>query len=157
MNKITAASTIPNAASEAGPETARPPSPNPAPPTAQAGLPIFQESYHGESGNSIPEDPEGIPLAERRKAQELLAAEAAISRPREQQAAMQRDWDWILKTLKMCQDRALTGTPLHLQRPAWLSPKADYALTLREGVKKMIDDVFSTAVVEREDATQSAP
>jgi hypothetical protein len=37
-----------------------------------------------------------------------------------------------------------------LRRPASLPPNADYALTLREGVKKMIDDVFSTAVVERE-------
>jgi hypothetical protein len=76
MNKITAAT--PNAASEAGPETAYPPSPNPVPPTEQAGLPIFQESYHGESGNSIPEHPKGIPLAERRNAQELLAQNTAL-------------------------------------------------------------------------------
>jgi hypothetical protein len=58
-NKITAASTLPNAASEAG---------------------VSQERHPGESGNSIPEHPEGIQstsLAERRNAQELLAAEAA--------------------------------------------------------------------------------
>jgi hypothetical protein len=35
MNKITAASTLPNAASEAGPETGCPPSPNPVPPAEQ--------------------------------------------------------------------------------------------------------------------------
>jgi hypothetical protein len=74
----------------------------------------------------------------------------SIAEPREQQAAMQTDWDWILKTLQMCQDRALTGTPLHLRRPAWLSPSADCAMTLRNGVVRMIDDIFSTAVVERE-------
>jgi hypothetical protein len=77
-NKITAASTSPNAASEAGPETACPPSPNSVPPTEHAGLPVFQESYHGESGNSIPEHSKGIPLAERRKAQELLAQNTGL-------------------------------------------------------------------------------
>jgi predicted phage-related endonuclease len=77
MNRITAASTLPNAASEAGPDTACPPSPNPVPPTKHAGLPVFQESYPGESGNSIP-DSEGTSLAERRKAQELLAQNTAL-------------------------------------------------------------------------------
>jgi hypothetical protein len=74
----------------------------------------------------------------------------SIVEPRDQQATMQADWDWILAVLKMCQDRALTGTPLHLRHPAYLSPKADYARTLRNGMVRMLDDVFSTAVVERE-------
>jgi hypothetical protein len=161
VNKITAASTLPHAASEAGPDTECPPSPNPVPPTEHTGLPISQESYPGESGNSIPEYPEVIQstsLAERRKAQELLAAAATTAnRPRDQQATMQTDWDWILKALRMCQDRALTGTPLHLRHPAWLPPSADCAMTLRNSVVRMIDDIFSTAVVEREDAAESAP
>ena len=81
----------------------------------------------------------------------------SIVEPRDQRATMQEDWEWILRVLRMCQDRALTGTPLHLRHPAWLSPQADYARTLRDSTVKMIDDVFSTAVVEREDAAKSAP
>ena len=30
--------------------------------------------------------------------------------PRDPQATMQADWQWILSVLRMCQDRALTGT-----------------------------------------------
>jgi hypothetical protein len=73
-----------------------------------------------------------------------------MSEPRDPQATMQADWDWVLKVLRMCQDRALTGTPLHVVHPAWLSPQCDYARTLRDSMVHMIDDVFSTAVVERE-------
>jgi hypothetical protein len=83
-------------------------------------------------------------------AQRERAEDMSIAKPRDQQAAMQVDWDWILKTLQMCQDRALTGTPLYL-RHSGLYPNTVYARTLREGVKKMIDDVFSTAVVEKVD------
>jgi hypothetical protein len=63
---------------------------------------------------------------------------------------MQHDWEWILKVMRMCQDRALTGTPLRLHHPTWLSPQCDYKWTMRNAVVRMIDDIFSTAVVEHE-------
>lgn len=81
----------------------------------------------------------------------------SIVEPRNQHESMQADWEWILKTLRMCQDRALTGTPLILRRPDWFPPHGDVKQTLCRGVKQMVDDVFSTAVVEREDAPKSAP
>lgn len=71
-----------------------------------------------------------------------------ISEPRDQEAIMQSDWHNVLCTLRMLQDRALTGTPLHVRRPSWLSPTADPVPLLREGAKRMIDDLFSTAVVD---------
>jgi hypothetical protein len=86
-----------------------------------------------------------------------VPAAPIVRQPRNQQATMQADWNCILCVLRMCQDRALTGTPLHLIQPSYWPPKGDYARTLRSSMIRMIDDVFSTAVVEREDATQSEP
>jgi hypothetical protein len=48
----------------------------------------------------------------------------------------------------MTRDRAQTGTPLHVTRPAWLRPEADVKALLRDGVVGMVNEIFATAVVD---------
>lgn len=78
----------------------------------------------------------------------MISEQETASYPRDKAATMASDWSWILKTLRMCEDRALTGTPLHLRRPPWLSPQADVKMLSRNSIMRAIDNVFSTAVVD---------
>ena len=81
-----------------------------------------------------------------------------IQEPRDQAATMASDWEWILATLRMVEDRALTGTPLQITRPSWMSANADVRLLMRNAVAKQIDAIFSTAVVvepEKSDVGES--
>jgi hypothetical protein len=76
---------------------------------------------------------------------------AKIAEPRDTQNLMRADWQWILRALTMTRDRARSGTPLHITRPAWLQPQADTVALMRDGVKAMINDIFATAVVDEPD------
>jgi hypothetical protein len=71
-----------------------------------------------------------------------------IVEPRDPQDLMQTDWQWILRVLTMTRDRAQSGTPLHITRPAWLQPQADTVAIMREGVIGMVRQIFATAVVD---------
>jgi hypothetical protein len=71
-----------------------------------------------------------------------------IIEPRDQQQTMQRDWDWVLKVLRMTRDRAQSGTPLHVTRPVWLHRENDVRALLCGGVIGMVKEIFATAVVD---------
>jgi hypothetical protein len=71
-----------------------------------------------------------------------------IREPRDKGALMQSDWYNVLCTLKMLQDRALTGTWLHIKRPDWYPKNGAYDQMQRDAAKGMIDDIFSTVVVD---------
>jgi hypothetical protein len=71
------------------------------------------------------------------------------SPPSTDQADLQQiDWRWILRVLRIVRDRAQSGTPLHVTRPAWLQPEADVKALLRGGVVGLVDEIFVTAVVD---------
>jgi hypothetical protein len=67
--------------------------------------------------------------------------------PRDKVATMESDWQWVLRVLRQMQDQALDGVPLHLRRPLWLPPEADAIAAYKNYVTKMIEDIFSNAVV----------
>jgi hypothetical protein len=66
-------------------------------------------------------------------------------------ATMASDWQWILAVLRMTQDRALTGTPLHLRRPEGWPASADIKYTMRRSIVALIDDILRTAIVDELD------
>ena len=70
-----------------------------------------------------------------------------IQEPRDQAETMASDWEWIRKTLIMCADRAVMGNPLQLERPRTIPAHWDVVDLQRRNAHRLIDDIFSTAVV----------
>jgi hypothetical protein len=67
-----------------------------------------------------------------------------IHMPREESATLASDFHNAIATLRMCLDRVLDGTPLHVKRYT----KGDPVALMREGTKHIIDEIFATAVID---------
>lgn len=65
-----------------------------------------------------------------------------------QEVLQASDFNNLLCTLRIVQDRALAGTPLHVRRPEWYPKAADPIAAMRASVAKMLEDIFATAVTD---------
>ena len=66
---------------------------------------------------------------------------------------LQTDWDWLLKVMKMTEDRVLDGQRIRLRRPVGWSKTADIRRTMEAGVCGMVANILSTAeIIEPEEA-----
>ena len=80
-----------------------------------------------------------------------------VREPREQAETMASDWEWIKKTLIMCSDRAVMGDPLRLTRPDSVPAHWDLVDLFRRNAHRMIDDIFSTAIVVEPEEPDAGP
>lgn len=61
--------------------------------------------------------------------------------------ALQGDWEWIIKVLKMTSDRVVDGQRVTLYRPVSFSKTADMKATMEAAVMRQIRTILSTAEV----------
>jgi hypothetical protein len=61
--------------------------------------------------------------------------------------ALQGDWEWIIKVLKMSTDRVIDGQRVTLYRPPSFSKSADMKATTEAAVMRQVRIILSTAEV----------
>jgi hypothetical protein len=61
--------------------------------------------------------------------------------------ALQGDWEWIMKVLRMSNDRVLDGQRITLYRPKGWSKSADIKTTMADAMIRQIKTIVSTAEV----------
>jgi hypothetical protein len=60
---------------------------------------------------------------------------------------LQSDWEWIMKVLRMSNDRVLDGQRITLYRPKGWGKSADIKTTMEHALIQQIKTIISTAEV----------
>jgi hypothetical protein len=60
---------------------------------------------------------------------------------------LQSDWEWIIKVLRMSNDRVLDGQRITLYRPKGWSKSANIKSTMADAMIRQIKTIISTAEV----------
>ncbi len=61
--------------------------------------------------------------------------------------AVQGDWEWIIKVLKMVTDRVIDGQRITLYRPSTFGKSADMKATMEAAIMRQVRTILSTAEV----------